>query len=150
MPITRVQADTELIERAGALLTLVGKDGTTVDGTNGSLVGPLREGMASLGLFPASFASVTDDDLAQVADGDVSQLLDVAELRLVGGINSSFTDVDEKNSMAEVKVSQNRAAIEKRAGDLAAFCLNRYGYGLGTLRTGSVLVTRGRRCWPEI
>ena len=138
MPITRVQADTELIERAGALLTLVGKDGTTVDGTNQALVGALRSGLDSLGIIPASFGTITDDDLSLVADSAVAQLLDVAELRLVGGINASFTDVDEKISMGEKKVSQNRAAIQARYTSLAQFCRERYGYGLGRLRAGGI------------
>lgn len=138
MPITRVQADTELIERAGSLLILVGKDGTTVDGSNGSLVGPLRAGLDSLGIIPASFGTITDDDLALVADRDVAQLLDVAELRLVGGVNSSFTEVDETISFASKKVSQNRTAIAARAMTLAQFCRDRYGYGLGRLRAGRI------------
>lgn len=138
MPITRAQADAKLISRCGPLLTLVGKDGTTVDGSNPDTVDALQVGMASLGLAPASFATVTDDDLAPIADAKVPQLIDVAELQLIQAVGSSFTDVDEKISLGEKKVSQNRAAIDVRFSSLAAFCRLRYGYGLAPLGVGSI------------
>lgn len=149
----RAAYEAALISRDGPLLVLVGKDGTTVDGENGSLTEPLRMGLESLGYYPATFGDVTDDDLAQVSPAQVSQLLDVASLGLVNSVYGAFTEVDETISLGSVKVSQNRAAIASRLSDLAAFCMNRYGYGLSAPRAGSIRVgADGARCrsWGEM
>lgn len=139
MPITVFEAETILAEREGALLTLVGKDPTVTDGTPSVVYrDALREGLNSLNLLPASFSAITDADLSQVPDDKVAQLIDVADLRLMGGINANFTDVDEKISYGEIKVSQNRAAISARTLDFARYCRETYGYGLGKLGTGSL------------
>jgi hypothetical protein len=37
MVLTRANVEADLIDRTGAFLTVVGKDGTTVDGTNVNL-----------------------------------------------------------------------------------------------------------------
>jgi hypothetical protein len=136
----RAAYEAALLSRAGPMMAEVGKDGTTADGTNQSLSEPLREGLASLGVYPATFGDVTDADLAKVPPASVSQLLDIAELKLVSTVHGSFTAVDETISLGSIKVSQNRDAITGRLAALAGFCLSRYGYGLTAPRAGSIRV----------
>lgn len=136
----RAAYEAALLSRAGPMMAEVGKDGTTADGNNQALSEPLREGISSLGIYPATFGDVTDEDLAKVAPRDISQVLDIAELTLVGTLHGSFTAVDETISLGSVKVSQNRDAITLSLGNLAQKCMNRYGYGLTAPRAGSIRV----------
>lgn len=139
MPITVLDATTDLAVRCGAMMTLVGQDPTAA---TGSVTGPyavaLREGLASLHLAPASFAAVTDADLAPVPDARVPQLLDVAELRLLGTISGSYTQVDETISLGSIKSSQNHDRMTARLTWLAKYVRDAYGYGMGSLTCGSI------------
>lgn len=83
MSLTRVTLDTILISRAGSLLTTVGKDGSTADGTNPDLVDPIRSALRLLGYSVASVTTVSDSDLAGVSIDDEEALIDLAELKVL-------------------------------------------------------------------
>lgn len=144
--VTRAQADAELVERAGGLLTFVGKP--TTGSPLAATTGPLREGLGSLGLNVASYASVTDGDLAGVSAADLGQLFDVAELRLLRNIRGSMTKVDQKVSLGEKKLGQVRDGLYMAITDLEAKLKATYGIGLGTVVGGAVdLGFAQTECW---
>lgn len=139
MPITVFDAESILAERIGDLLTQIGKDPTATDGTPSIVYrDSLREGMASLGLTPASFAEITDDDLARVGDADVAQLLDVAELRLIDLAYGSITGGGYSIGSISESAASNSVNILNRLSARTLFVRNVYGYGLASLKPGSV------------
>jgi len=86
MSLTRETLDVILIARTGALLTTVGKDGSTDDGSNTDLVDPIRAALKTLGYSVSDFTTVTDTDLAGVAADDEEALIDVAELKILDNV----------------------------------------------------------------
>lgn len=143
MPITVFEAETILEDRAGKALEQVGKEPTVTAGIPSAVYrDALREGLAALGLVPASFSAITDLDLAQVADRCVAKLLDVATLHLFGAASGAFTAVDETVLTGSVKVSQNRAGIDAKYASLADYCRLVHGYGMARLRSGSFNLDR--------
>lgn len=136
--VTRANLEAELIDRCGALLTLVSKDGTTIDGTNASLTGPLREGLGSLGLTTTSFATVTDADLLTVTSDQLPQLLDTAELRILLNVDAAYLKVDSQVDRDMQKLGQIRDGLKVRIFDLRKSLKDTYGIGLGTLSFGTI------------
>lgn len=137
MAITKAQADVELVDRAGGLLSFAGRS-VLVDGTNPDTVGALRAGLASLDLTPAVAGTVTDVDLAQVDSADLDQLYDVAELRLKRNLLGWMTLCDQKISLGEQKLSQVRDSLLLAIKDLEAQVKDCYGIGGGRVSGGAV------------
>jgi hypothetical protein len=136
MPLTRAQLESVLISRAGKQLALVGLDGTTIDGTNPALNDPIGEGLRSLSIHPADITAVSDGDLATVADMDIPQLLDVAELRCLESILNNLDSTDEKVMQGEQDWAKFAARLEgtiKRRRDMLT---KRYGVDVGTVTVG--------------
>jgi hypothetical protein len=138
MPITRINLETVLIGRIGPMFTAVGLDGTTTNGTNAALVDPIRSGLASLSLAPAIFATITDADLALVADRDTPQLIDVAELQARRNALDASLDVDEQVDRDGQKLSQLATRWEKRIETMEARLRLVYGIGLSSLIAGTI------------
>lgn len=135
MVLTRADVEAELVDRHGAALTLVGKDGSTVDGSNADLNGAIREGLLSLGIFPAAFV-VVDSDLAAVSAEDSPQLFDVASLRVLRNVLSSYTEVDSDVDRDRQKLNQVREGLIVQIATLGAEIRSRYGVGLGVASVG--------------
>lgn len=131
MSLTRATVEVALIARCGKLLTAVGLDGATVDGTNAALTDPIGEGLRSLGLAVATLGAVTSADVAQVTDGDgFAQLLDVAELRAFETILASWTEPDQiEGQDTRQDLGKLRESLEKTLTRKAAQALRIYGYG---------------------
>src|ERR1043166_3903772 len=107
---TRAAAEAELIARIGRWLTAAALDGTTVDGTNASLDSPINYGLRSV-----SASSVTG-----VADADLEQFYDLAELRALDNCVQNFTKVDVVAGAVEAQEDDlgqrmERARNSKRA-----------------------------------
>lgn len=95
MTITRAQIETILISRTGGLLLAAELDVTTVNGTNADLADPISKAASLLGIEVADVTNITDTELSGVAQTDVTELLDRAELatyRMIAG-NLSLTDI---------------------------------------------------------
>lgn len=134
---TKAQADVELVDRCGGILASAGRS-TVTDGTNPNTVGPLREALASLGYSVASFGAVTDADLSAVADSQIPQLLDVAELRLLRNAWGWYSKVDQRISLGQQALGQIRSGLQATILELAERCRRVYGYGHGTIAGGAV------------
>jgi hypothetical protein len=93
MPLTRAQAEADVVAALGPDLLAYCGLATTTDGTNADLNGPLARALDHLGYVVADPSNVTDADLAQVPPNRVVRLLDyarimtvdLARLRLVAG-----------------------------------------------------------------
>lgn len=136
---TRADIELELVSRVGGWLTKVGLDGTTVDGTNASLNGPIRYGIVTSSGTVTNPSLVTDADVHTVPGADLDQLYDLAELRSLENALSHFSSVDKKAGPVEVKSSQFADRLAKRIADLRSSIAIAYGIG-GTARlTGGAL-----------
>lgn len=136
MSITRAQAETELISRLGKKLTLVGLDGTTVDGTNTDLSGALAVAARGVGITLASPFTVTDAELSAVDDPD--EFMYRAELRVWENIVGSLNLVDSAIGTHKEAWGQLAAQAEKAIERLTLKMQIRYGDGVGTLEAGVI------------
>lgn len=138
MSITRAEAESILIRRAGALIAAAGLDGSTVDGTNADLNDPLGWAVRQAGGSVSSPGAVADADLATVADDDLDQLLDLAEVRtlesIAGNLDLVNITVGSRREELGALAQQVERAIERKRAALQ----RAYGFGLGSLTAGSI------------
>lgn len=92
--ITRAAADALLIARVGVFFAKVGKDGSTVDGTNADCAQALSWAVRRLGGTTAAPGDCSDADLSTVGDDDA--LLDLAEVRALELVQSNYIGADVK------------------------------------------------------
>ena len=137
MALTIVQVETILIRRVGVLLTAVGLDGTTIDGTNVDLNDPVGTSIRNLGGSVTTITNVIDADLAGIAAADYDQLLDVAELRVLQSAHSAATTlIDTKIGPRDEKLSNMANTLAKRIEQAQEQVEDLYGYGLRPLESG--------------
>ena len=137
MTLTRVQAETILVKRAGSLMSEAGL-AVTFAGSNADLNDPIGWAVRQLGLPVANILTVADSDLAAVAADDYDQLLDLAEYRLLQNISGNLGVTDIKVGPREEKLDQLVQAVEKRLARKKAQLQQDYGFGLGTLTAGVI------------
>ena len=112
MAMTRAEAEVELIERCGKWLAAAGLDGTTVDGTNASLTGPMGVALRHLGFSPASLTVVTTSDLSAIDNSNIEEFFDVASLRAMENALNNWIEPDQ------VAGQDNRQDLGKLRTDL--------------------------------
>lgn len=126
---TRTQVEHVLLDRCSQLLTFVGKDGSTSDGTNSDLNYAIGTAVRKLGGSVAQPTFVTNADVQSVDADYFDALLDIAELRLYYSIRGNLTVVDttagpftDKYSDigdyldAQIKALENRIEMEHGIG----------------------------------
>lgn len=101
MALTRLILETELAERDGGLLTLVGKDTTpTADPGNPTYSGPLFFAYNKyLGLVPSTAGTLNDGDLLGADPGLFVPLCDLAEYRIIKSCLLNFTEPNQGVSL---------------------------------------------------
>ena len=137
MALTIIQVETMLLKRVATLFTAVGLDGTTVDGDNDDLVGPVGYSIRQLGGTVTTITDVVDTDLAGIAVADYDELLDIAELRALQNAYSAATTLidtkigprDEKLGMIADKLAKLVEAKQKAVESM-------YQLGLAPLQSG--------------
>ncbi len=111
MALTRANADTILLRRVAGLMDKAGIDS---DGAAGTLT--LGDGLAwamrMLGYTPASYLTVVDGDLDDVASSSVDALLDLAELRTLESIGTMYASVTSKVGPLEERLSDLAGTIQ--------------------------------------
>ena len=111
MTTTRTQAETLLIKRVGPLLEAVDLDSETIQGDNKDLNGPIGWALRQLEISVSDPTSVSDTDMASLADADLDHFLDLAELRVMETVlNSALSLVDlavgpRKESLSQMATS---------------------------------------------
>ena len=136
--LTRAGVESELIDRCGGLMTKVGRDGTTCDGTNPNLNDPIRRGLRTLGLDTADPIIVADGDLAGVNGWNIEKLLDAAELRATESIWGNWGEVAEKIDLGSKELQQLADRIERRIDHLVLRLRQPYGPNTGAPVVGSI------------
>jgi hypothetical protein len=137
MTITRANVENIAIHRAGPLMVKAGKDGTTVDGTNTDLAGPIAWALRQAG-YPV--ADITNPTTAEVAAADdaVDEVLDLTELRTLEDVMGSLDDVDVTVGPRKEMLSQLAKQAQKRIDTVKAKVEESYGHGAATISTGTI------------
>ena len=110
--ITRANAEFLTIAQCGPLLTAAGMDGTTVDGTNLSLNGPLGRAILDMGGTVVSSVLITDTDMATVTNSN--EFLDKILLHALEAVMGNLDDVDITAGPRSEKLSQLALQVERR------------------------------------
>ncbi len=92
--MTRAVTDPLILSRVGTFLRKVGKDGTTVNGTNTDLSQILAWSVRRMGGTTASLAACSDLELSTINSDDA--LLDLAEIRALELVQSNYVGADIK------------------------------------------------------
>lgn len=111
MALTRIQAETILVKRAGKRMQFVSMDYTTIDGTNEDLADPISFALLAMGITPADISDPADSDLAGI--DDLNEFLDRAELRLLENILGNTDAVDITEGPRSERYSQFMDMLEK-------------------------------------
>jgi hypothetical protein len=134
MPITRANADSVLVDRLGKLLVRVGKYDVAVNGPLTAppspvscLNYPLGSALRQLSLYPATFAAVSDGDLAPLPDTSIERFLDLATLYTLTAVRGWCDEVDETKGMDSEKLSQTATLTDKMIQWWQDYIVRRYG-----------------------
>ena len=136
-PLTSANLDLLLLRMTAVKLAYAGLDSTTADGTNPDLGFPKVAAYRSLGLVPIGPLNLVDADLVGVADGQLNQLLDVAELATLEAILGNLSNVDQTTDTDNLQLhGKFYQALEATVARKRTQAQRAYGYGLGTLTPG--------------
>lgn len=155
MSLTRAQLERELLigRRLGLLLFRVGLDGTTMNGTNPDLNGPLRESLRRAGFAVIDPLVVAEADVAGLGGVQMEQVLEVAHLRVLWlvrdhwgrardrAIDEAKNDTIMPNMNLPLRVVALNADYSALVGDIDRMTRrinSLYGDDLGTISGGSV------------
>ncbi|MDY7078015.1 MAG: hypothetical protein SXV54_13955, partial [Chloroflexota bacterium] len=119
MAMTRVQAETVIVSRAGPLMEAAGMV-VTVVGTNADLNDSLAWATRKLGYTTADASTVSDTELASVAVAEYDDFLDLAEYRTLLSIVTNLDDVDIVAGPRAEKLSQLVSRVLRRIDRLEA------------------------------
>ena len=137
MAIARASIETIIIRRAGKVMTAVGLDGTTCDGTNVDLNDPVGYGLRQLDYSVADLVNVSDADLAYVSAEEIDQLLDTAELRTLENALQNCDQVTISVGPRTENLSDLRDGLEKTITRKREHLISQYGSG-ATLEAGAI------------
>lgn len=118
MTLTRANTEFLTIAQVGPLLTAAGLDGTTVDGTNASLNGPIGRAIRDLDYTVGSAVLIDNDDVALITDAEIDEFLDRVVLHTLEMILGNLDDVDLVVGPRSEKFSQLTGQIERRVARL--------------------------------
>jgi len=135
--MTLTRANTEFLTCAdvGPLMTAAGMDGTTVDGTNADLNGPIGRALHDLGHAVASFVLVANADVDDVTDAQTGEFLDRVILHTLEAVLGNLDDVDITVGPRSEKLSQLAAQAERRVARL------RVTLGAGMVTPAATVIT---------
>lgn len=134
MTITRVLAETELVERQGERMSIVGL-AITIVGANADLQSPMASALRKMGYSASS--PVTDSDLSIIPDDEIEEFYDRAELRLLQNIKGNNVLVDITTGPRSKKLGQLAQELEKDIQLLANRVYSEYE-GAGSLSAGAI------------
>lgn len=136
MALTRAGVENVLIRRCGALMTWANLDGVTVDGTNEDLADPIWLALTDCEVTPAALTPV-DGDFATLATADNARFLAIAELRCLETVWGNIAEVTEKMGTDQQSWNEAKRELRQRLGDLRSDLARKYGYGEGSLGSGT-------------
>lgn len=113
MALTRIVAETVIVNRLGPMMTAAGM-AVTIVGSNGDLDDPLAWATRQMGYTTANANTVTNAELASVAVANYDSFLDLAEYRTLLNILGALDDVDITVGPRSEKLSQLAAQAQKK------------------------------------
>lgn len=134
-----------LSTRCGATLAMSGLDGTA---TSSLFLDGIASSARELGVTLASPLTVVDADLVGVTQSQISQLLDVAELRTMETALNSFTQCDTKYDTEEIDAASVGRLLADSVKRLSAYVLEKYGIGQAAPTLGNVDLGFQETAWP--
>jgi hypothetical protein len=146
--ITRLVVETELIDRASALLLLCGKT-VLADGENRHLTGPIGYSLSLLGVTPAIPGVVSDDDLALVPVAQYFLLCDLAEYRLIKSLLGSFAQPDQTSGNTKIQLNSLIERYRQQMLGLEQQYAAYLGKYRATLTAGSIRVRSSSCDWAR-
>ncbi len=114
MALTRANAEFLTVASVGPAMVAAGMDGTTVDGTNTDLNGPIARALHDLGYSVASFVLVTSAEVGAVTAAETGEFLDRVTLHTLEAVLGNLDDVDITVGPRSEKLSQLAGQIERR------------------------------------
>lgn len=123
----RSDIETVIIARIGKILTFVGLDGTTKDGTNVDLNDPIADALETQSLTPISRIAIADADTQRVATGNSQWFLRDVELRALYTVLNQFIYYSETFVDNTERIIEVRQGVEKRVDCLEKEIKHRWG-----------------------
>jgi hypothetical protein len=123
-------------------MTAADLDGTTVDGTNADLNGPIGHSIRDLGYAVADATSVADADVAQVTDAQTDEYLDVATYYTLAAVLGNLDDVDIRVGPRSEKLNQLAEQVERLMDRMRERLEDAYGHGFSVVATGYIQLDR--------
>jgi len=120
MTITRVICETVLVKRLKVLMEAA-ELAVTFAGANADLNDPLAWAMRRIGDSTADASTVTDAELAGVAEADYDDLINLAEYRTLQSILGNMDLVDITAGPRSERLSQLAAQVREMLDDRKAF-----------------------------
>lgn len=140
MALTRQNAEAILFRRLGPAMSRADME-TNHEGTNPHLGDILTWTLLEMGYnAPTDLVNPIDADLAQVADDDLSQFLDLSEWRLCMTVIGNLDDTDEKLGPSGQWLSQFAKQMRQQQVDLEDRLRATYGWGASTLDVGTLRI----------
>lgn len=138
MALTRANTEFLLAARCGPLMTAAGMDGTTVDGTNVDLNGPIGRAVRDLGYTVTSPVLISDADVAQITVAQYDEFLDTATYHALEAVLGNLDDVDIKVGPRSEALSQLAEQVERKLKRLKEAMEDAYSYGMAVPVAGYI------------
>lgn len=122
-----------LISRLRQAIEMAGMDYQIIDDPNESLAEPLYWGLKQSGYDPSTAFEVSEADFTSVDTADYTQVLDLAEFRLLTTILNNITATDERLGPHGKWGSQYPTRLQRRQERLEKKIAETYGIDLGTI-----------------
>lgn len=141
MALTRIAFDLAMRQNLERSLPKVGRDGTTVDGTNPDFSFGIAMALLEMGLPVADISNVTDAELSGITGRDVKMAIEIARYEALRMALSNWVEPDwvagTDNEQANGAL---RESLRKQLDGWREELRNDYGIGDGT---GSPATTTG-------
>ena len=140
MTATRATIETLIVRRCRNLMDAVGF-ALTYAGANDDLNDPIGWAIRQKGGTVLNAVSVSDADVANIADADFDALIDLAEYRTLVNIKGNYALVDVKAGPYSESLSQNASNLEQLIARKWAYIQSAYGIGAPTMEAGVISET---------
>jgi hypothetical protein len=114
MPVTVAGIESELVARLGQYLLRFSMDGTTVDGTNVALRGPIRWAVSRLRIETADAIDVADGDLTTLTRATYETFLDLAEYKVLNVLWGNWAEVTQSLGSESQSLSDLSDRLDRR------------------------------------
>lgn len=134
MSVTRAQLEKLIVKRCGKLMDAVDFD-LTYTGVNDDLNDPIAWAVRRNGGTVSNPISVSDADIATLADSKLDALIDLAEYRTLINVKGNYALVDIQAGPEKENLSQTVANLEQLLARKWQYIQDTYGIGSPVMET---------------